>query len=1277
MTSKDLQRGGGYVYQWNCAILLALNYLMDKPEIYDEDLHKLITDFLGKVESVQLEEQNSEENNSTKLDDINLIADSRKVIIQVKAKDKPSFRWTPSNKELLMALYKFYCNEAIGQKDSDVRFVFLSNRGFNPDLNTIRGSINAGTLLDCPKAKTLFEYLQNYVDKNESHKEPHLDFPHFLRLLANLCFVNFLAIDVVSTIIGNHLKARCIGNAEQDQESLFTEFTNRSVKKGGSRLNISDLYEIVPELFGGNLIDYIIEEPHRTIARNLLEIAQQTSFPPLETCCTLIIKKIEMIINHHHKALNHVEAFVLLIATCLPCLLHRFDLYTGEEINNRKIQKLIDKFEKETSVDPEVRSRLLGVGKEITNIANVYWEINSKDHQHNDVQIQNTRVRVRLLAAVLRLAVVLNLDQFVDPKLPSALENACWDERLKWWEQAYVFGVDMENQRLKISFRLPQGLKKEYVPILVDPLDEQIRTLISEYDQILHSEGVNLNYLGCEISEDDVPALPEDDWRKLKQKFEIVQARKLKGLNQLNNFRVNRQCELLVSEKIQQAECMVVEKRPGEAAKEFANIATILESGGEFAQSKQFAIKAAEQYLETNDQLSAARQYLAAAQVWLESTFPPQLASSSLEQASKISSELEDPILKIEVLIVMSWAAFANMMDQEAEKYLEQAKDFLQGITNQSQKAKLLNGWAIKYATLSMVWEEWESAQNILTWSLDACPDGEKEELLNLSQQLLLVGTERGDWIVVDQVYQETLKLLDGLENPERRGLNLMHYGASLVRRGDLNRAYDVYSDALQNLEGESDAYTLRLAYQNMEYMLLVNGFLEFPGLGEHDIRRLDLFQRTKTENRGYSHEMRAALNITGKNYLEAIQNARLALAYYWHEGALEGIDTTYSILALIYAETNKPEEALLSAIRTSNIKLVEEYSEVILDKGDSDQLNDVVGKLVQKWPAALIQGMVVKALGILSDVIPPTMFDRVTSLLVDLLQGPENNQVEIRVRRNTAEALKLMAPQFNKEQANTIVEIVLNELIQRSHWTVTEEFLKLLEVCFHPTWCKIENDLYLSVADAMLNFDGFDHSLAIAQRVSVQMAKKGPHCVRSKVINYLSSQPENLNSIIQLTILCETVPEDHIHTQIEKILNEINPKVPKIGPFKIRIPNISPRAINEFNKFIPSDMHNEVIDGLLEAIINEHNHMFTKSDAVWSLSELPSQILISRSDEIAQYLLLGEKGELPRSKIVEMGLESQKNPFSTFRLNMGNVEHVRRSCLRALGKLYPHYSFR
>ena len=47
MSETDLQYGGGYVYQWECALLPALNHFFE-PARYHPTLFDLIQDFLGE-----------------------------------------------------------------------------------------------------------------------------------------------------------------------------------------------------------------------------------------------------------------------------------------------------------------------------------------------------------------------------------------------------------------------------------------------------------------------------------------------------------------------------------------------------------------------------------------------------------------------------------------------------------------------------------------------------------------------------------------------------------------------------------------------------------------------------------------------------------------------------------------------------------------------------------------------------------------------------------------------------------------------------------------------------------------------------------------------------------------------------------------------------------------------------------------------------------------------------------------------------------------------------
>jgi hypothetical protein len=74
-----------------------------------------------------------------------------------------------------------------------------------------------------------------------------------------------------------------------------------------------------------------------------------------------------------------------------------------------------------------------------------------------------------------------------------------------------------------------------------------------------------------------------------------------------------------LKEEINQAETWISEGNNQQAAEAFAHIATVLAQSYNLAQASHYAVKAAEQYLEINDQVRAAEQYLQSAEFWLES----------------------------------------------------------------------------------------------------------------------------------------------------------------------------------------------------------------------------------------------------------------------------------------------------------------------------------------------------------------------------------------------------------------------------------------------------------------------------------------------------------------------------------------------------------------------------------------------------------------------------------------------------------------------------------
>jgi len=183
MTETDLQLGGGYTYQWECAILLALNYFLE-PVRYNPTLFDLVNDFLGQVTEIHLEGEDRE--SGIDLEDINLVNGDRRILIQVKTKQAEGKRWTPTDPLLLKALYRFYDSRFFAKQPDETCFVFLTNRPFNPALARVKAAIGSNTIGQCAEADKLYRHLARYAQRE---KGTSIDGARFREMLARTVLV--------------------------------------------------------------------------------------------------------------------------------------------------------------------------------------------------------------------------------------------------------------------------------------------------------------------------------------------------------------------------------------------------------------------------------------------------------------------------------------------------------------------------------------------------------------------------------------------------------------------------------------------------------------------------------------------------------------------------------------------------------------------------------------------------------------------------------------------------------------------------------------------------------------------------------------------------------------------------------------------------------------------------------------------------------------------------------------------------------------------------------
>jgi len=239
MSETDLQVGGGYVYQWECALLLALNHFFE-PVRYDPTLFDLIQDFLGEVAEMQLEGEDRQ--NGVELEDINLINGDRRILIQVKTKQAEGERWTLSDSLLLKALYRFYESRFFAEGPDNVRFVFLTNRPFNGDLVRVKSAIKKDTVGQSDQAARLCQHLGRYAEKE---KKARVDAGRFYEVLARTVLVEYLSVDSVKANVQAKLQAYGRPDWREAHALLLEYFTRQSTRVGGGAVTRDSVAEVL------------------------------------------------------------------------------------------------------------------------------------------------------------------------------------------------------------------------------------------------------------------------------------------------------------------------------------------------------------------------------------------------------------------------------------------------------------------------------------------------------------------------------------------------------------------------------------------------------------------------------------------------------------------------------------------------------------------------------------------------------------------------------------------------------------------------------------------------------------------------------------------------------------------------------------------------------------------------------------------------------------------------------------------------------------------------
>jgi len=230
MSTVDMGRGGGYNYQWECAMLLALNCFFDP---VPDELYNLVADFLGEVAELHLEgvEIHGEGVNRqlVELEDINLTAGNRRLLIQVKTTGADWEIWRPSDTALRKALYRFYDSPFLTDQSDNTLFVFLTNRQFNEYLSGVARAMRESAL-DERNVDSLFDSLKTYA---RSREEPTPDADRFRTMLSRTRLIQYVEEDYVKSNVQRALQAYGHRNWAPAHALLKEHFIEQSILTGG------------------------------------------------------------------------------------------------------------------------------------------------------------------------------------------------------------------------------------------------------------------------------------------------------------------------------------------------------------------------------------------------------------------------------------------------------------------------------------------------------------------------------------------------------------------------------------------------------------------------------------------------------------------------------------------------------------------------------------------------------------------------------------------------------------------------------------------------------------------------------------------------------------------------------------------------------------------------------------------------------------------------------------------------------------------------------------
>jgi hypothetical protein len=125
----------------------------------------------------------------------------------------------------------------------------------------------------------------------------------------------------------------------------------------------------------------------------------------------------------------------------------------------------------------------------VSLVAEGHRAVDIHGKKYDSHHLNNMEIRLRLLAALLRLADELDIDYQRAPIRMTLLSNYPPSTLVHWYKSHYVGSVEVSGYKITIYFRFPENYDANYIKIFHRLVYEKIRIVVEEVNEIFKENG--------------------------------------------------------------------------------------------------------------------------------------------------------------------------------------------------------------------------------------------------------------------------------------------------------------------------------------------------------------------------------------------------------------------------------------------------------------------------------------------------------------------------------------------------------------------------------------------------------------------------------------------------------------------------------------------------------------------------------------------------------------------------------------------------------------------